>query len=107
MHTTVRSTWWCSTASLEIELDGGRREILRPTAVVQNGTRLAQQGDPAARLAVFIVGAHHGSSRSRKRGRRDARLATGGRASGAKNAGTRPLLRTRCRSESGGMPGEV
>ena len=45
-----------------LELDDGVEVHLRPgDTVVQNGTRHAwrNHGDTTARLAVFIIGAHH------------------------------------------------
>jgi quercetin dioxygenase-like cupin family protein len=50
-----------------LELDDGVEVHLRPgDTVVQNGTRHAwrNHGDEPARLAVFIVGAHHDRVRS-------------------------------------------
>ena len=64
MHTTdtIEPSKWCSTARVWLELDGGEEVHLRAgDTVVQNGTRHAwhNKGTAPARLAVFIVGAHH------------------------------------------------
>ncbi|HEU5082140.1 MAG TPA: cupin domain-containing protein [Acidimicrobiales bacterium] len=63
MHTTATIDFEVVLeGEVTLELDDGERVTLRPgDTVVQNGTRhrWSNPGDVPARLAVFIVGAHH------------------------------------------------
>lgn len=63
MHTTATIDFEVVLeGEVTLELDDGARVTLRPgDTVVQNGTRhrWSNPGDVPARLAVFIVGAHH------------------------------------------------
>jgi mannose-6-phosphate isomerase-like protein (cupin superfamily) len=63
MHTTATIDFeYVLEGEVTLELDDGATVTLRPgDTVVQNGTRhrWSNRGDVPARLAVFIVGAHH------------------------------------------------